>query len=243
MVSKKHLPDGQDPSAEGPILETDSAPLSLRGPTRVSFYIDGFNLYHAIDAMEDDALKWLDLRSLCESYLQPHNALARIAFFTALNTWNIGKRERHLDYVKALQARGVEVITGTFDRPRKFCQTHELWCRNYGEKKTDVAVAVNVLGDGFEDLYDIAFLMTADSDHVPLAERFARSLRHKRLFLITPPDRLKEARELVEAIGTKSFQLTAGRIRQRQLPAELRDAKGKLIVARPALYGTHAKRD
>jgi hypothetical protein len=243
MITKQHLPGGQDPSAEGPTPVTGEAPLSFRAPSRVSFYIDGFNLYHAIDALNDNALKWLDLKSLCESYLQPHNALVRIAFFTALNTWDIGKRERHLDYVKALQARGVEVITGTFDRPRKFCRTNQLWCRNHGEKKTDVAIAVNVLGDGLEDLYDVAFLVTADSDHVPLGERFARSLAQKHLFLITPPNRLQEARELVEAIGTKSFQLTAGRIRQHQLPAELRDAKGRLIVARPALYGTHARRD
>ena len=28
---------------------------------RVSVYIDGFNLYHAIDALNENHLKWLDL--------------------------------------------------------------------------------------------------------------------------------------------------------------------------------------
>lgn len=239
MVYDDHLPGRQDLSAEGPTPATEEALLSFRTKSRVSFYIDGFNLYHAIDALEDQTLKWLDLRSLCESYIRPHNTIERIAFFTALNTWNLGKRERHIDYVKALQARDVEVITGTFDRPRRFCQTNQLWCRNYGEKKTDVAGAVNLLGDGYEDRYDIAFLVTADSDHVPLAKRFVQSLKKKHLFLITPPNRLPEARELLQAVGKKSFQLTEGRLRQHQLPAELRDGKGKLIVARPALYGSH----
>jgi hypothetical protein len=131
MLHSEHLPAEQVSAAEGPIPETVEAPLSFRTPSRVSFYIDGFNLYHAIDELGDATLKWLDLRSLCFSFLRPHNVLGRLAYFTALNRWNASKRERHLDYIKALEATGVEVIRGSFDRPRRFCMTHELWCRNY----------------------------------------------------------------------------------------------------------------
>jgi uncharacterized LabA/DUF88 family protein len=211
------------------------------GSLRAAFYIDGFNLYHAIDALGDNSVKWLNLKTLCESFLKEQNRLVRVAFFTALNTWDRSKRERHVDYITALEASGVEVIRGTFDRPQKFCNHRELWCRNYGEKKTDVGIAVNLLGDAYEDKYDLAFLISADSDHVPLAERFTSAFRgKKRLFLVAPPRRLTQARELVQAIGNRTFQLTAGRLRQHQFPREIRDDAGRLIVARPAFYGTHS---
>ena len=37
---------------------------------RVTVYVDGFNLYHAIEALADPILKWTDLRSLAQSYLK-----------------------------------------------------------------------------------------------------------------------------------------------------------------------------
>lgn len=33
---------------------------------RTNAYIDGFNLYHSILSFNDQRLKWLNLRSLCE---------------------------------------------------------------------------------------------------------------------------------------------------------------------------------
>ena len=239
MVYCNHLPAEQASAVEGRVPETAEAPLSFRKQSRASFYVDGFNLYHAIDDLGDNTLKWLNLRSLCQSFLHPHNCIARIAFFTAINTWDKAKRERHVDYITALEALGVEVIRGTFDRPRRYCNTHDLWCRNHNEKKTDVGIAVNLLGDGYEDKYDVAFLLSADSDHVPLAERFRASLKAKHLFLISPPNRLTQARELTKAVGKQPLKLTAGRIRQHVFPPEFRDSNGKLIVARPALYGQH----
>lgn len=232
MIYDGYLPSGQVSLAEGSKREAATAPLSLGA----AFYIDGFNLYHAIDALGDNSLKWLNLRSLCESYLRPNNTISRIVFFTAINTWDAGKRERHLRYVKALESVGVEVARGTFDKPQKFCSHRALWCRNYGEKKTDVGIAVNLIGDGYEDKYAIAYLVSADSDHVPLVQRFNSSLPGKKLFVIAPPGRLSQARELIQSNGRRSFQLTAGRIRQHLFMQNIRDQYNNLIVARPALY-------
>lgn len=203
------------------------------------FYVDGFNLYHAISDLKQPALKWLALRSLCESYCKPHNVVVRIAYFTALNIWDKGKRERHVDYINALEARNVEIIRGSFDRPQKYCTTANRYCRNYGEKKTDVGIAVNLLADALERRCDISFLISADSDHVPLAERLKRSVPNHVLFVISAPNRIKQSQELVAKVGRKAFQLTAGRLRQHLLPPELRNETGKLLVARPALYGSH----
>ena len=74
---------------------------------RVACYVDGFNLYHAIDALGDPLLKWTDLRSLAASYLGEDDTLVRVAFFTALNTWDQAKRGRHVNFISALEATGV----------------------------------------------------------------------------------------------------------------------------------------
>ena len=235
MLSSTHLPDGHVPSAKGSEPETDSAPFRER---RTSFYVDGFNLYHAIDDLHEPGLKWLDLMSLAKSYLLPGDMIGDVYYFTALSRWDDGKRARHQAYIDALEATGVVVVKGLFSRPRKFCHTTGQYCREYSEKKTDVGIAVTLIADGFEGRYDKAALLSADSDHVPLAERFRRSLPNKRLLHIAPPNRLTEARELAATIG-RSFQLTAGRLRTHPLPPSIYDKSGKFICARPSSYGEH----
>ena len=103
------------------------------------------------------------------------------------------------------------------------------------KRRPDVAIAVSLIADGFENKYDKAFLVSADSDQVPLAKRMMVSLPQKRLFVVTPPGRLPEARELTQTVG-RPYNLTEGRIRQYLLPPEFRSPNGKLIVARPAKY-------
>ncbi len=134
----------------------------------------------------------------------------------------------------------MQVRRGSFDRKPKFCWESESYCRSPAEKKTDVGIAVTLIADGFENRYDKAFLVSADSDHVPTAERFRRSLGHKRLFLIAPPNRLDQARELGDAVGGRPFQITAQRLREHQLAPEYRRG-GRLIAARPAAYGPHGQ--
>jgi hypothetical protein len=61
MVYCSHLPAEQASAVEGRAPETAEAPLSFRKQSRASFYVDGFNLYHAIDDLGDNTLKWLNV--------------------------------------------------------------------------------------------------------------------------------------------------------------------------------------
>jgi hypothetical protein len=36
---------------------------------KVNVYVDGFNLYHAIDGLGDQRLKWISLRTLAFSFV------------------------------------------------------------------------------------------------------------------------------------------------------------------------------
>jgi uncharacterized LabA/DUF88 family protein len=217
--------------------ETAKAPFSSATPKRVAFFIDGFNLYHAVHDLGDNRLKWLNLHSLAMSYVRPGEQLTSVVYFTALNTWDKAKRKRHLEYLRALQNLGVEVALGGFLKTPKWCRKKDRTCHFHFEKKTDVGIAVRLIADAFENKFDKAFLITADSDQVPLIERFKSSHKDKQILLIAPPKRLTEARELSAIFGTRAvFHLTAGRIRQNLLDQSIYK-KGKLLAARPTIYG------
>ena len=74
--------------------------------TRVACYVDGFNLYHAVNDLNRPHLKWLDIRALAQSICRPRD-LAKTAYFSAYATWLPDKYARHREYVAALKETGV----------------------------------------------------------------------------------------------------------------------------------------
>ena len=230
-----HQPGGQVSSDKGSQPATEAAPFSSAKPFRVGWYVDGFNLYHAIDGLAEPALKWLDVRALAASYLKPDQVLERVVFSTAYNTWDICKRERHIQYVRALEAVGVEVILAKFDSVKKYCRRQARYCKFNEEKQSDVNLAVEALSDVHDGRVDTLFFLTADSDQVPTFKRIRRRFPDVRVYLVAPPGRLAVARDLGQHASAK-FELTAGRLRAHPLDEEYRDARGKVIASRPAAY-------
>jgi len=47
---------------------------------RVSFFIDGFNLYHALDNDGLRHFKWLNLRKMAESYLRKQDSISDVFY-------------------------------------------------------------------------------------------------------------------------------------------------------------------
>jgi hypothetical protein len=80
---------------------------------RIIVFIDGFNLYHAIDTLHQDHLKWLDLRSLSEAFSKKSSEqIETVYYFTALATWLPDCMQRHKAYIKALESRNVTTVFG-----------------------------------------------------------------------------------------------------------------------------------
>ncbi len=88
---------------------------------KVIAYIDGLNLYHGINKIQDDKLKWLNLYSLCEGYCQSFNLgnLVAVKYFTAIPYWHGQEKEkRHEDYISALSHHGVICFKSHFKKKR-----------------------------------------------------------------------------------------------------------------------------
>lgn len=142
---------------------------------RTNVYVDGFNLYHG--ALKGSSHRWLDLGRLFQLLL-PHNQVQRIKYFTAhvnARPNNPDQPIRQQTYLRALRTiPNLEVILGHFLVSR--CRMLEAGSPPHApryvevvkteEKGSDVNIATHMLWDGFRNDYELAVLVTNDSDLV-----------------------------------------------------------------------------
>ena len=145
---------------------------------RVSFLIDGFNVYHSIKAALKDGgiknAKWLDYTGFCQSFLGEVKefgspaAIARIHYFTALATHLSDPKiaARHRAYIAALTDRGVHVVLANFKQKNPRCSQCGKYYVAYEEKETDVNIAVALIRAFIEDECDTAVIVSGDTDLV-----------------------------------------------------------------------------
>lgn len=196
---------------------------------RTIVYIDGFNLYHALDDMGEDHLKWLDLWALSEKLLRGDQQLVAVKYFTAYATWRPSSYRRHQRYVAALEARGVTPVIGRFKLKTVRCHAK---CRQtyttHEEKETDVNIGVHLVADALRDRYDRALVISADTD-LNSAVALARiEAPMKRIDLVAPPGRMGRN-------SVALFEVTKGRVRSSLLPQQIAKSDGK-TVQRPSEY-------
>jgi hypothetical protein len=157
---------------------------------RVALYVDGFNLYHALEKLNQPHLKWLNLWALGERLLtRGQHRLVRVFYASAKKDDNPEKSERHQEYINALKSVNVEVCLG------HFLAEAVIECRKCGhhwndnrEKETDINLALAIIDDAYQDVFDVAFLVTADSDQAATARVLTERFPEKRLVSIVPPN-------------------------------------------------------
>src|SRR6185312_1395180 len=198
---------------------------------KVIAYIDGFNLYHAIDDLNKPYLKWLDLKALAASSCGGNETLVAIKYFSAHATWLPPAFIRHKAYVAALKHVGVECYIGHFKEKHRYCARCGARWIAHEEKETDVAIAVELVADAFLNAFDRALIISADSDLAPAIKTVQKHFPAKAVNVIAPPGRKAHARDLKPL-----FEITTGRLAKCLLPASATDASGAVIFTRPSSY-------
>ena len=140
-------------------------------PLKTHVYIDGFNLFYGL--LKKSPYKWLNLECLCQSYLDlSKNDIISIKYFTALvvpRKNDPHQNSRQQTYLKALKTLSkVEIIYGHFlshtvSMPRADGSGYVDVIKTE-EKKSDVNIASHMLHDAYTDKYDLAVLISNDSD-------------------------------------------------------------------------------
>jgi uncharacterized LabA/DUF88 family protein len=205
---------------------------------RVSAYIDGFNLYHALDATRRHHLKWLDLRALCLAFAPaPQQTLRTVYYFSAYATWRPDAYARHRAFIAALQARGVEAVIGLFKEKDRACRTCGSHWTDHEEKETDVNIALHLLRDAQQDRYDRALLISGDSDLAPAVRMVRQLFPHKDFRIIAPYNR-NYSMDLVNAAGGVSHarRMKLVHVERSLLPERVLAIDGTLVATRPAKY-------
>ncbi len=154
---------------------------------RVIAYIDGFNLYFGLCSAGLDKYKWLDLSKIVHKLLKPDQELEEIKYFTSRVNNNPEKQKRQTIYIEALESTGVKVFYGKYQSIKIECKRcGNIW-NDYNEKMTDVNIATHMLADANSDKYDMAMLISGDSDLVPSVKLINKEQRNKRVFIAFPP--------------------------------------------------------
>lgn len=165
---------------------------------------------------------WLDIKALAQELLLPDQQLIAAKYFTArisgaqsadlphvANRRN-EKRKRQSDYLEALQTVvGLKLFEGHYlAKPRRCRSCNAKWY-THEEKMTDVQIATHMIIDAFEDQFDVALVLSADSDLVPPIQAIRRRFTSKRIVACFPPGRrsLNLARAANASLGIRESSL------------------------------------
>lgn len=212
---------------------------------RTTFIVDGFNMYHSVEeasrqlGLGSRGTKWLDLRSLCASYLHVLGGGAQIQtiyYFSALaKHLEAAKPDvtlRHQTYVRALESTGVIVQLSRFKAkdvrcPR--CGAHNV---RHEEKETDVALASKLFEVFARDQCDTVVIVTGDTDIAP-AVRTASALYPAKSIVFAFPFARKN-KELAQLVKT-SFHIRKEAYVAHQFSDVLRLPDGS-VTSKPATW-------
>jgi len=198
---------------------------------RVSYYVDGFNLYHGLkEHSKARKFRWLNLRSFAEGQLQPNHVLERVIYFTSIPPWSSSKAERHERYIAALESVDVEVVRGRFQRDEAIClgACKQLFYR-YTEKLTDVHIATTILRDGVAGKFDWAYLVSGDADQAPTIRTLKVMAPSTNVRVLFPPRR--NSTELSQ-VATEFTPLGYRAFKPHQFPSKM-TVNGR-IIEKPA---------
>ena len=195
---------------------------------KVNVYIDGFNLYYG--AVKGTPYRWLNLAEMCQLLL-PRDQILQIKYFTALvnpRPTDPDQRSRQETFLRALKTiPNLSIIYGFF-------LTHEVMMplappdRGYRrvikteEKGSDVNLATHLLIDGFDDTYELAVVLSNDSDLLEpikvVTQRLGKPVG------ILNPHRVPSVALLPHALFVK--QIRRGVLARSQFPGVMTDTRG-----------------
>jgi hypothetical protein len=208
-----------------------AASAFLEASIKTNVYIDGFNFYYG--ALRKTPYRWVNIRRLCELLL-PKNTVAEIKYFTAL----VSARPSDLDqpvrqqlYLRALHTLpGVSVHLGHFLShevtmplvvPPGQRQTYARVIKTE-EKGSDVNLATHLLHDAHMGRFDVAVVVSNDSDLLePI--KIVRGQLGKKVGILNPHP--NPSRALLPHIDFIK-PIRAGALRAAQFPPVLQDNHG-----------------
>lgn len=201
---------------------------------RTRVYVDGYNLYYA--CLRRSPYKWLDLHKLSTSLL-PRNQVDMVRYFTArvsARPHDPDQPQRQQTYFRALSTiPQIEIHLGHFLTHEVTMPDAAAW--NAGrykairvikteEKGSDVNLATHLLMDAVDDLFDVAIIVSNDSDLkepiTQVSKRFGKTIG------ILSPEGARISRALLP-LAHFVKHIRPGALTNAQFPDQMTDAVGR----------------
>jgi uncharacterized LabA/DUF88 family protein len=146
---------------------------------------------------------------------------------------NPQKARRQVAYLEALQTLpNLRIFFGHYlENPVECRRCGATWL-GHEEKMTDVNIATEFLTDAFDNRFDTALLVTADSDLTRPIEVVRARFPGKRVVLAFPPNRFSER---LKQVGSAYFTVGRDALAVSQLPERVVKADG-FVLHRPAKW-------
>ena len=197
-------------------------------PKRVIVYIDGFNLYFGLKTKGWKRSYWLNIQNLSQNILTKDQSLVKVKYFTSRISFPPEKVKRQGTFIEALETLSkVKIYYGNY-------QSNKSKCRKCGyiemvpsEKMTDVNIAVELLTDAYENKFDTAILVSADSDLVPPIQSVHRLFEDKRIVVAFPPARHSFA---LKEVAKASFTLGRKKLLDSLFPEKIQKKDGYVLI-------------
>ena len=194
---------------------------------RVNFYIDGFNLFLGMIDAGYNHCKWLDIHLLAQTLKHSTHSVTTVKYFTSRINNNASKQKRQSAYLDALGTLDIKIIYGEFRTNWMNCKICGQGWYESKEKKTDVNIATHMIKDAFKNEYDVAILISGDSDLVPPVTAIKELYPDKEIRIAFPPNR--ESNEL-KKVADGSFKIGVQKLEASQLPKTIVNKYGDKIV-------------
>lgn len=212
----------------------------MKSRQRASVYFDGFNFYYG--CIKGTPHRWLDLGKLCRMVL-PEYQIHRIRYFTALvQPWpdDPDQPQRQLTFLRALATiPNLSIHYGHFTvraKMRRLADPPPVGGGSYArvlipeEKGSDVNLATHLLVDDFDRDYDVAVVVSNDSDLL-LPIEMVRSKLELTVGVINP---YRNARPSLQQAADFYRTFSEGALRASHFPQTLADANG--TITKPAAW-------
>jgi len=197
---------------------------------RVIAYVDGFNLYFGLKEAGWKRYYWLDIKKLVTRLLKENQQLIVTKYFTARISGPPDKQKRQSTFLEALATlTDFNIYYGHYLSSTIICNNCGRKWFDFEEKMTDVNIATEMLTDAFEDKFDTAILVSADSDLVPPIRTIKRIYPRKRIVVFFPPKRFSTH---IKNAGDIQLSIGRGSLVKSQFPDRVKKSDG-IILEKP----------
>ena len=195
---------------------------------RVVAYIDGFNMYFGLRAARWRRFYWLNQQLLAQNLIRANQTLTFTKYFTSRITRPADKQRRQAQYLEALETLDdFQIYYGHYQSNLQRCRKcgNKLWVPN--EKMTDVNIAVELLSDAYQDIFDVALLISADSDLSAPVRVINTLFDQKRVVVAFPPHRYSVQ---LQGLAHAFIRIGRGTISKSVFPDRIQKADGFILT-------------